>query len=204
MNNVLYSNKIYNYIASPEKLAQDLSASMSCRTVLQNLNFQSWIHDYISYLIPDSEIAKKNKECILYSFLYIINELTPIDEEKFNQWKNNPNAILEEVIALGTEKDWVLDKHSALALCSKIIIDYTLNYIQTVDKDSNIDVLRQIISNYPQSAINDIYDPIWEIIYYDILDKYDCVDDNDLPINLNNIEELVNKRILVPNYYNNL
>ena len=89
MNNILYSNNIYNYKSSPEKLAQDLSASTACRTILQNLNFQSWIHDYISYLIPGAEIAKKNKECILFSLLYIINELTPLDEEKFNQWKNN-------------------------------------------------------------------------------------------------------------------
>ena len=204
MNNIIYSNNIYNYQASPEKLAQDLSESTTCRTILENLNFQSWIHDYISYLIPGSEIAKKNKNCILFSLLYIINELTPLEEKKFNQWKNNPDIILETVVALGMKKDWVLDKHSALGLCSKIVSDYVLNYLQAVDKDSNIDALEQIILSYPQSAINDIFDPIWEITYSDILDEYECVDEIDLPFDLNYIEQLVNKRVLVPNYYNKL
>ena len=52
--NKIYSNKIYTYQASPEKLAQELSESTICRGILENLNFQSWIHDYISYLLPAS------------------------------------------------------------------------------------------------------------------------------------------------------
>ena len=204
MNKKLYYNYIYNYTSSPEKLSQDLSEAITCRTILQNSNFQSWIHDYISYLLPASEISENNKKCILFALLYIINELTPLYEEKFNQWKNNPDAILDTVIAAGREKGWILDKHSALALCSKIMIDYMSNYIQAVDKDSNIDALEQIILSYPQSAINDIFDPIWEIAYYDILDEYECVDEYDLPFDLNDIKQLVNKRVLVPKYYSEL
>lgn len=204
MDKKLYSNYIYNYTSSPEKLAQDLSESTTCRGILQNSNFHSWIHDYISYLIPASEISENNKKCILFSLLYIINELTPLDEERFNHWKNNPDIILETVIVAGMKKGWVLDKHSALAVCSKIILDYVFHDLQEINENSNSGALEQIILSYPQSAIEDIYDPIWEITYSDILDEYECVDENDLPFYLNDIERLVNKRILVPNYYNNI
>jgi len=202
--NKIYSNNIYTYQASPEKLAQDLSESTTCRGILEILNFQSWIHDYISYLIPASEISENNKKCILFSLLYIINELKPLDEEKFNEWENNPDVIFETVITIGEQKGWVLDKHSALALCSKIVSDYVFHDIQGIDTDSNENALEQIISSYPHSAINDIYDPIWEITYSDILDEYECVDEIDLPFDLNDIKQLVNKRVLVPKYYNEL
>ena len=189
---------------SSKKLVKELSESATCREVLKNWNFQSWIHEYISYLIPGSEISENNKKCILFSLLYIINELNPLDEEKFNEWENNPDVILERVIAAGMKKGWVVDKHTSLSLCSKIVSDYVFNNLQGIDTDSNENALEQIISSYPQSAINDIYDPIWEVTYSDILDEYECVDEIDLPFDLKDIEQLVNKRVLVPKYYNEL
>lgn len=179
------------------------SQTECCRNLLENICVENWIHQYISYVGCNQYVSEENKEYIVYSLAHILNELKPFSEDKMIQYLSNPDTMLKEVIQVGEERNWVLDKHSALGLCSNIVADYVFKSEKIhINQESEEPALKQIIRNYPDEVLNEIYDPVWERYFDQLLDEYDGDEDavrchHDVA----GLKYLVCSRKLLPNGY---
>lgn len=195
--------KVLNSKVDLNKLSQALYESDNCREYFKNHAVETWIYDYAYSYESDISVCSKNKQYILYSLIYTLNELKPLPPEMMKMYMENVDSILEEVTSTAKEeKNWLLDENTSLALCSRIIVDYTYytitkeseacidnefsskdltdvfaflgleskkDSIQTsasedyniyIYPDSDIPILNQLISKYPDRIYNELVDII--------------------------------------------
>lgn len=137
----------------------------------------------------DKVATEEAKKSIVYTLVFILNELKNMTNEKLLQYILEPDVMLEEVIAFGEKRGWTLDKHSAIGLCAYIAEDYIfdtgkLHYTSAKGKSA----LEQIIAGYPDKVITDIYDPAWEVYYNNLI--YEHFEDKDAIYAYHNIDAL--------------
>ena len=213
------TEKDYRNYDTPEEMLDVLSKTDCCRKFFEyNPQFQWWIHDYISKNMDD--LSGIDEKCyILYSLAFVLNELKPIPRKKFEAYLIEPDLLIKKVISVAKEeKNWKLDEYSALALCSKIIVDYAFEILEynieneiekvrndtntSLKKGGNISSLRRIIRNYPHDAINYTFDPVWWLFFDQLLDLHD---DNENMLyrehDIKELEYLVRQRIILPDCY---
>lgn len=205
-------------IDSVEELIANLAKTNCCRSILENLDVEGWIHSYITNF-GCGYIPEESKEYILYSLTYILNELKRLPKEKMNKYLDDPDYLLEDVISISKEeKDWNFDKYSALAFCSQIVVDYVfeieddlslIEYDDTikyndlyVDPNNESSALKQIIKNYSHKVFDEIYDPIWILYFDELMDKHDD-DEGEVYMqhNISELKYLVRHRIILPECY---
>lgn len=193
---------------TPEGWAKMLSRTRCCRGLFDRVCIENWIHDYISYSGEYCFIGRESKAYILYTIIYVLNELKPLQHDKMETYLNCLDTVLDDVIQIASEeKNVVLDKFSALGLCSKIIVDYECEELEPIsDCDETEDcALRQIIRNY-KDLFFWLFDPVWEWTF-DIL--MDLNDDNENEVyqkyDINQLQQAVRERQLLPAcYYENM
>ena len=213
------TEKDYRNYDTPEDMLYILSKTDCCRNFFKhNPHFECWIDRYTSYE-GGGYAGTEAKHYILYCLIFVLNELQPMSRKKFERYLFKPDLLIKEVISVSKEeKNWNLDKHYALALCAKILLDYACeeleynieNEIEKVRNDTNttlkkgdkISALRRIIRNYPHDAIYDADDHVWCLFFDQLLDLHD---DNENMLyrehDIKELEYLVRQRIILPDCY---
>lgn len=224
--NQIEKRKRYRKLAkTPWDLVKKLNRAKNCREVLQYHHVDSWIYDYMSYLGRCTSAGLEAMDYILYSLIFILDELKLAPFEERVKYVNDKDVLLEDVISIASqEHSWNLDKISALGLCAKIVEDYTFEIICKkgednadnktvaekgsliyVDDEEDDSALIQIIRNYSPESINKTCDVMWEWFIDDLMVKHDENENILYDIyDMRDLERKVRKREIVPKCYDNV
>lgn len=149
-------------------------------------NLRDFLKEQIFYKKVNSENMAYQRICILYTLLYVLKDLKPMEPEEEYNYISDIGELLHEVKTIAwQERKWKLNTDRALELCVGIIEKYIedvwilepervkynerndekiIQKMDTkiilnqsrIDPNLKISVLRQIIAKYSDERLNDI------------------------------------------------
>ncbi len=174
---------------TPDDVVKALANANCCREVIPEYSVDYWLDQYIWRVGVDDEMADEAKEGIVYVLLFILNELNSMTKESMGNYILEPEKMLEDVISLGKNRGWILDKHLAVGLCAYIAEDYIFDTGNLqCDAASDRSALEQIIANYPDDVIEKICDPAWEVYFNNLI--YEHLEDEDAVYQCHDVDAL--------------